>query len=202
MQYNDLGYNIVEGDLMARYDFERTNDPEEMCTLCKYKKVDGSQYCPRHGANKEIRKKASMATYEFEKDEIRRKIAFLASDPLRYRLEEDLAIMRATLESLINSIEGKDLYQHSDTIGTMILRIEKVVGSCLTQAQKLGLLMSPEDFYDAIEQIINIVAEEVQDVEVIKKISARVGQALSDENVLDATVIENSGDSKQLGSRV
>ncbi len=187
---------------MARYDFERTDDPDEMCTLCKYKKVDGSQYCPRHGANKEIRKKASMATYEFERDEIRRKIAFLASDPLRYRLEEDLAIMRATLESLINSIEGKDLYQHSDTIGTMILRIEKVVGSCLTQAQKLGLLMSPEEFYGAVEEIINIVAEEVDDVEVIKKIAARVSKALSEEDVRDTTAVEDSGDRKQLGSRV
>lgn len=187
---------------MAKYDFERTDDPEEMCELCKYKKVDGSRFCPRHGANKEIRKKASMATYEFEKDELRRKIAFLASDPLRYRLEEDLAIMRATLESLINSINLQDLYQHSDTIGTMVLRIEKVVGSCLNQAQKLGLLMTAEEFYGSIEQIINIVAEEVDDVEVIKKISARVSKALSDEEVLDTTASEDSGDRKQLGSRI
>lgn len=188
---------------MARYDFERTNDPSEQCVQCKYKRVDGSQYCPRHGANKEIRKKAQMATYEFKRDDIRRKVAFLAADPLRYNLEEDLALMRATLEDLVNKIEpGRSLFEHSDTIGTMIMRIEKLVGSCLTQAQKCGLLMTPEDFYNSVEEIMQIVYDEVQDVETVKRIASRISESLSEENVCEATVVEDSWESKQLDTRV
>lgn len=188
---------------MARYDFERTDDPNEMCVQCKYKRVDGSQYCPRHGANKEIRKKAQMATYEFKRDDIRRQIAFLAADPLRYNLEEDLAIMRATLQDLINKIEpGRSLFEHSDTIGNMVMRIEKLVGSCLTQAQKCGLLMTPEEFYNSVEEIMQIVYDEVQDVEVIKRIAARISESLSEEDVREAVVVEDSRPSQQLDTRI
>ena len=183
-----------------RYQFERTDLEEEQCKHYHYKKVEGSDYCPRHGANKQLKKQAKEMTYQFLRDEVRAKINYLAADPNRYKLDEDLAIMRATLEDLINKLDQtSSLYQHSETIGSMIMRIEKLVQACTIQSTRLKLLMTPEDLQNTIQSIVDIIAEEITDDEIVIRIATRIGQVLSSTIDTEATFIENSIPAKQLG---
>lgn len=168
---------------MSRYEFERTDDPNERCEICQYKRVPGTTRCPRHGANKQLEAFQRQHTYDLRADEVRRRVNLLAADPSRYRLDEELGILRLTLETSLNELTSDgsltNLFTHSETIASLITRIERLVQSCTTQSTKLKLLMTPEDLVEIVEILANIVAEEVDDYEALKRISKRIGEALS-----------------------
>lgn len=185
-----------------RFDFERTDDPALRCEICHFKAIEGTNRCPRHGANKMIEAQQRQHTYNLKRDEVRRRVNLLAADPNRLRLDEELGILRLTLEETINKLtedgDLSNLFTHSDTIANLVTRIEKLVLSCGSQAQKLKLLMTAEDFVDIVEVLMNIVADEVGDYDVVATIGNRIGEALSSQFNGKQSAIESCGEALQL----
>lgn len=184
-----------------KYEFIRAKSEDDRCAKsnCPYEKVEGATVCPRHGANKQIAKKARELMYEFTRERVRRNVNLLSADPLRYRLDEELAIMRLTLQDTINTISSESdkeyaLFQVSDTIRNLVTTINKTAETCVQQSVDLGLLMTREDVLNQIQAIIDVVKEEIKDEEIILRIAERVDRVL----VLPGLENERDSDSFKL----
>lgn len=189
-----------------RYPLERTNIPEERCESpipCKYKKVENSRFCGRHGANKELEKKAKATMYEFKLDRVRSRTNMLAVDPTRYSTGNELAILRLTLEDVINRIgdEG-ELFQSSDTIRNLIMSIEKVVQTCLEQDRKLKLLLTVQDVVQLIQLIMDDITEIVENEDTCERIAQRLSDRLTAEYGHQPSEIENGQQAFQLDQKL
>jgi hypothetical protein len=122
--------------------------------------------------------------YQFQKERVRASVALLAADPERYRLDEELAIMRLTLQDTINAITTESdreyaLMQASDTIRNLVATIEKTSQTCLQQSVNLGLLLTKEDLMEHIQKIVDVLAEEIEDEETLLRIANRIDRVLS-----------------------
>lgn len=175
---------------MSDYTFikAKADTPDHMIcekSDCKYLKVDGSRFCPRHGANKDLQRKANKMAYDFKLERVRAKTNILAADPKRYRLDEELAILRLTLEDTVNKItvENSDdpyaLFRSSDTIKNLIGSIEKLAQTCITQSRHLKLLLTVDDLLQEVQQIVDIIAEEVDDDEITIRIANRIAASFA-----------------------
>lgn len=162
---------------------------------CKYLKTPGSDYCSRHGANKQIAKLGQATLYNFKLDRVRARTNLLATDSARYKLEEELAILRLTLEDTINKITHSEdpndphsLFAASDTIKNLVLSIDKLVQSSIVQSQRLKLLLTRQDLIKEVQLIIDIISEEIDDVDTIIRIGERISESLSEDyNIREAT---------------
>lgn len=166
------------------YPLQHTKIEEDRCikTNCIYEKTPGSDYCSRHGANKDITAKTTQSLYQFKLDRVRRRTDLLAIEPTRYKLDEELAILRLTLEDTVNKVTSSDdeyaLFSASDTIKNTVMAIEKLVGSCVTQSKNLKLLFTHEDLREQVQMMIDIIAEEIEDEDTIIRIAHRVADSL------------------------
>lgn len=169
-----------------KYEFVRAKNEDDRCAKsnCPYEKVEGANVCPRHGANKQIEKRAKQQMYDFKKERIRSSVNLLAADPTRYRLDEELAIMRLTLQDTVNTITSESdkeyaLFQVSDTIRNLITTINKTAETCVQQSVNLGLLMTREDVLTQIQNVVDILREEIKDEETLLRIATRIDLVLN-----------------------
>ena len=166
--------------------FVRATCEEDRCAKsnCPYEKEEGATVCIRHGANKQIEKRAKEMRYDFKKERVRKQVNLLAADPTRYRLDEELAILRLTLEDTINTVTSESdrdyaLFQCSDTIRSLIAEINKTAQVCVQQSVNLGLLLTTEDVLEQVQKIIDVLAEEIKDEETLLRIAEKIDSVLS-----------------------
>lgn len=173
-----------------RFEFVRARDEISRCAKsnCPYEKVERTDFCPRHGANKQLEKRANKLQYDLKVERIRKRVDLLSVDPKRYRLDEELALMRVTLEDTINAITTRGdadyaLFQGSDTIRNLITTIGKLTQDCVTQSRALGLLMTADQFLEEVQKIIDIIATEIDDEETVIRIANRIGRCFGVEGL-------------------
>lgn len=181
--------------------FVRAKNEEDRCVKsnCPYEHVEGSDYCSRHGANKQIEKRANQMRYEFKKERVRSQVQLLAAEPTRYRLDEELAILRMTLQDTINTVTTESdreyaLFQCSDTIRNLVTAIDKTAQTCVQQSVNLGLLMTTEDVLAQVQAIIDVLAEEIKDEEALLRIAEKIDSVIS----VGGLKIEGNNDPLQL----
>jgi len=186
-----------------RFTFVRAQDEKDRCAKsnCPYEKVEHTDFCPRHGANKQLEKKAKEMGYQFKLERVRNRLDLLVADPKRYRLDEELGLMRITLEDTINAIttraEDKEyaLFAASDTIRNLVNTIEKLAQTCVTQSRSLGLLMTADEVLEQVQKIIDVIAEELDDEETVIRIADRISVVLG----IEGPEIQSNGSPIKLG---
>ena len=167
--------------------FERVEydaDPERCQGMgaagqCPYKRSPGSNFCERHGANKarEAKDKAAVRTYQLRVFEERKNQ--LADDGKIKSLREEIAILRMTMEAIINKCENEnDLITNAGKISDMSMKLEKLVVSCNTLETKLGMLLDRNHVIQLASVIVEIASEFVVDAEQREKMSERILDSL------------------------
>lgn len=174
-----------------RFEFVRAQGEINRCAKsdCPYERVENTDFCPRHGANKQLEKRANKLRYDLKVERVRQRVDLLSVDRDRYRLDEELALLRITLEDTINAITTRSdadyaLFQGSDTIRNLITSISKLTQDCVTQSRALGLLMTADQFLEEVQKIIDVISEEIEDEETVIRIAERIGRAFGVEGSL------------------
>lgn len=133
--------------LQTRPPMERSTGDHDACRTagCKIRKLEGSDYCPMHGAHQQLNATAKNDLYQFQVGQ------YLFHnkqdmDEHKYDLSNELGVTRVILQKHLEKITDEaSLGLYNNKVNQQIDRIQKLVESCLKADQKLGTLMSEED---------------------------------------------------------
>lgn len=154
-----------------RYDLEHATD-DNRCIKCnKFQKIEGSDYCARHGANSQIESQNKKSMYNIKAQEVRARINVLAADPRRYTLDEELGVTRLLIEEVLNNIKPGEIYKHADSLSSLIGQCQKLVDSALKISAKMRLLMTPEDVNKIIQRLVDVLDDKIEDKELLDGIA-------------------------------
>lgn len=166
---------------MERYDLVHPKEGEAVCDVCGvFKPVEGTNVCPRHGANNVIKQQNKQKIYEINSERLRGRINVLASNPKRYTLDEELGVTRLTLEQLLNTIKEDEIYLHTDSISSLVSQIQKLVDSSIKVSKQLKLLMTPEDMNKVVQTLVDVLDRMIEDKEVLDAIATELLTTLDD----------------------
>jgi hypothetical protein len=168
------------------YSLDRAKSEEEQCKFvipgqgrCLNKSVAKDCNCVVHGGVKQANalEKQRIRNYQFVKFQ-ERLDAFTDSSNLK-SLREEVAMLRFLLETQVNMCNSaSELICSSNIISDLVTKIEKVVKSCHSLEVALGQMMSVAQVNQFATEIISIISEEIQDEEVLKRISERLSTCL------------------------
>ena len=140
------------------------------CQHCDRIAVPGFDFCDSHGGG---------SNYKFNNERIARAVSKKKNSDTLFSLRDDVAILRVTLEETLNG-QGEDEGLQAVS-GLVVSQIEAITRT-LTACQKLEIISSTVMSMDEVTALLNdiaeIVAVHVDDVEVIKNIALGVGDRL------------------------
>lgn len=139
---------------------------------CDKDAIDGCTLC-------EIHKSRKQAKLEVYGTRWAAKIQSKVDVSRVANLREEVAIVRMMLEARLNLIKSEEeLVIHSQALGDLTLKIEKLVASCHKFDKETQTLLAKEDLMRMIEQVIAVVSEEVKDADLLLRISDRIAKEI------------------------
>jgi len=168
----------------------RCTDQDDQCQAiaghgdhCINKRIDGSDYCPVHGGNRALQTQRKQNIYEFNKTAFLKRAIELTSHPARYSLTEELGITRTLLETYLAKLEDEtSILRYNSIITTQINLIQKLVEQALKLDQRIGELLTKERLIEITQLLVNAIAAEIEDPDVINRIIHRFNGILVDED--------------------
>jgi len=164
---------------------ERVHHPNERCEgtsqgtgQCPYCKIEGSNYCIRHGGHNVLvtQKKEGLRNYRLTKWKAR--VGEFADSQGIKSLREEIGILRVVLEEMLNQCsDATDLLLYSTRMASLVMQIEKLVVSCDKMEGKMGLLLSKDSVLQLASEYVEIINKHVGDTQVIDVISMEMMQA-------------------------
>lgn len=146
---------------------------------CINMSVEGSEYCPAHGGNRGAAKlrEAERKLYEANKY---LNIANKRDNNALLTLTTEVAALKSLIEARLKLIhDDHSFVMHSQVVGDLIMKSEKLVSSCVRLQEKLGNMMSAEQALQFADDVQNAIREEVKDVSIIERIQARIADLIS-----------------------
>ena len=179
---------------------EYPEDPERCQGICAdgqcpnkgLLQSDGTRgaYCLIHNGrhSEEAGVKESLRNYQLTKFKAR--FERHAESANIKNLRDEIGILRMMMEEKINRCADEtDLMLQSGPISDMVLKIEKVVGSCHKLEGSMGQLLDKQAILQFAGEMIAIIAEEIKDQAVLdsitNKLMAVLGRLGQDESVRD-----------------
>jgi len=172
--------------MLTSYFHRMTNldDPHDRCEgisqiqgSCPFKKVPGRKYCPRHGGTRGLRVDAKEAVKNYRLFRWKKRVGELAESEGVKSLREEVGILRMILEEMLNNCkDSMDLLLYSHKMSDLVMKIEKLVVSCDRLENRMGLLLSKGSILQLAQQYVEIISENVNDPEIIERISTRMIQ--------------------------
>jgi len=151
-----------------QHDIVRAKTEEERCIAfdgqnnpCQLRKVDGSEYCPKHGSPANIEKKK---IYNYRLTVFKGRLGQKMDSDAILSLREEIGIARITLEEVLNQCQtATDLLINQQRIVTLVTAIQRTVESCQKVEAKTGHLLSKSQLISFAQSVINIVSAHVTD---------------------------------------
>jgi|SRR5690606_1256665 len=146
---------------------------------CCVKKVPGTEFCIKHQSHKRNGNMYKVGAFKQRFEE-------LVSHPDLRTLNEEVAVLRMTLESLISQTGGnqKTLILFSSKIVELIRGVRETITSCHRLELQTGKLLDKSQIITLAERIIAIISNHITDVAVLEQISEEIAQAI------DQTAVE------------
>ena len=146
--------------------------PQGQCTL---KKVEHSDYCPAHGGNSVFQANERKELRNYRLNQFKNRVSELASSDSILSLREDIGILRMLIESKINQCNNQtDLLLIAGPLSDLLMKVEKVTTSCGRLDMRLGRLLDKSKILQFAQTMVQIVSDEIDDNEVLEKISTRI----------------------------
>lgn len=182
------------------HNFERisSDDDPERCQgvipgrgQCINRRLSGSNFCAAHGGNvgNEMQKAASLRRYRLAKWQSR--VDELATDSGIKDLKDEVAILRMMLEEQLTACKtSMDLMLNSGRISDMVMKIDKVVGSCQRLDKELGGLIDKSTAMRLGQEIVRIIGEQIPEAvaAIVEKtgIDTDIVEKVLNEELIDA----------------
>lgn len=134
---------------------------------CRNVAAEGSTFCLAHGGNRAGQEadKNSLRNYALTKWQAR--LEQKKASPEIKGLRDEIGILRILLEDRLNQcISATDLMLHTSALSDLIMKIEKVVGSCHKLERNMGTVVDKQailNFAGRIVQIVTMVLEDDPD---------------------------------------
>jgi hypothetical protein len=165
---------------------KRADDPKRCQALsgknqCWYEAAYNG-YCPIHSsANKAKKAEAEARLDQYRVAQYRARIADLATNPKVKSLRDEIAILRMTLEAILQkSTDAQSLFMNSSRIGDIAVRIEKLVASCHNLEVKSGMLLDKTAVVNLAEQLVQAITAFVDDPDVLTSVSDAIQKVILD----------------------
>lgn len=156
---------------------------------CTNKAVDGTPYCPAHGANKRTAANRKEASRMYELGRYQARINKLTDHERLKSLQAEIGILRMILETTIKRCgDDYDLMLKSQSINTMAMNIGKLVESCNKLDLTLGKVLDENQAITWVQEIVDIVAAHISDQDVLNTIGQDILAAY--ERIRDGEVKE------------
>lgn len=135
---------------------------------CMNEVEPGNKFCRLHGG-----RSLEARNYRLSKYKLRLK-EMLESDEI-LSLREEVGLLRIMIEERMNCVQNaRDLILHSSPVADLISRVEKCVVSCNKLESNLGKVLDAKQILDFASDVISIIAEEIQDQDLLSKISEKI----------------------------
>lgn len=145
---------------------------------CRYPSEPGDKLC-RYCGGKDRTKIEQKRQYQLTDTRAQLRLAELAEHDSIKTLREEIALARILAEKKFNLIkDDASLILHAPSVNAMLLTIEKLVKTCHTMEQSLGILISRTDMLKIAENVIAIISDELAGVVGFEMVVERVAQRL------------------------
>ena len=140
---------------------------------CSLKSLEGTQKCQFHTPNtNKLRRYHLSSMYARTGD--------LLKDPDFKSIREEVAILRFSLEQILNKLEGpSDFLIYAGRIESIIEKIAKLVSMSQRLETLLGQMLDKTTLLIFVDEIIKVISEEVTDPEVLKRTSTKIGDCVA-----------------------
>ncbi len=142
---------------------------------CCNKRVEHSEYCPAHGGGSTFRAQEKKTLRNYQLNQFKQRVGDLSSSDSILSLREEIGILRMLIENKINQCENTtDLLLVAGPLSDLLMKVEKVVTSCGRLDMRLGRLLDKGKVLQFAQTMVQIVSEEIEDNEILEKISTRI----------------------------
>lgn len=156
--------------------------------LVKNGKLEDTDYvfhevktCPRHNGNATAEKLRKRNVDMYRLHQWQERITELAEHEHVKTLRNEVGILRLLIEQTMSQCKDtNDLMMYSSRISLMLGQCEKLVRSCERLEDRAGVMLDKAAAIAFAHRIVEVVAEEVTDPDVIDNISQRVIEALNE----------------------
>lgn len=165
---------FVKWDRMKHHPRERCEGTIStgQCINCK---VPGSDYCPNHGANSQLRAKNGTAIRNYRLQRWKQRVGEMADSDSIKSLREEVGILRVILEEMLNQChDSTDLLLYSQRMSDLVMKIEKLVSSCDRLENRMGLLLNKDSVLQLAATYVQIINNYIEDPDVIERISEEI----------------------------
>jgi hypothetical protein len=143
---------------------------------CWFFAVTGGTNCMMHGGNKQLesQRKASLKNYQLTM--FRAKLERHSGSADIKSLRDEIGILRMIMEERLNRCKDEtDLILQSGPIADLVVKIDKLVGSCHRLEGSMGELLDKTSVLQFANVIISIIGDEAGDYpEIMNKIADRI----------------------------
>ena len=154
-------------------------DDPDACPIClekgqiTYKVIEGTRACPRHGGNSQLESLRKQSANQYRLQIWQKRVEEFTESEHAKSLRGEIGILKLTLESVLNSCQtASDLLMYSTKIGDLVTRIEKTVASCDRLERNMGMSLDKSTAMKLAADIVELIAEHVQEPETIDAISS------------------------------
>jgi hypothetical protein len=158
----------------------KANDPDRCKWIrtdgqCPHEAVEGSTFCKAHTHTKVDPLRHYMLTNQVIRSGTERHNAV---DEIK-SLREEIALTRALIENRLNMIEGEaDFVSSMGIVHQYLATVEKLVTSCHRMDTNLGNLLNKASILNLAQELVQAIAEELEDVpgrdEIVDRISTKL----------------------------
>lgn len=139
------------------------------CTNCK---VQGSNYCMLHGANKSIESAQKKAINEHRLNRWQSRAKELGADNDVKSLRDEIGTLRMILEEMFGMCSSNlDILLYSQRMSDLVMKIEKLVTSCDKLENRMGQLLNKDSVLQLASTYVNIINLHISDPQIIENIS-------------------------------
>lgn len=148
---------------------------------CDFGASAGSEYCPIHGANKQLEATEKKEVRNLLLMKYKQEIKRLGSSEHVMSLRDEIGVLRMMLEKLLNACRGDaDLMLFSPQLGELVMKIGKIVTDCHKIEERTGQLLSREELGAFALKVIELVNDNVKDPEARRVIGEGIMAAIPD----------------------
>lgn len=145
---------------------------------CPYRAMLPGGNCILHGGSQQLKAQEKKALYHNLQLAYRERLDHLTSHKEHYALNEEVGILRMLLEEILVKTQGDTslLIRSSGQISELVTKIEKVVTSAQKAEKYIGGLLSRDQAIQMLQDAVNIIAEEIQDQDLLDRIATRLSE--------------------------
>lgn len=141
---------------------------------CPNKAAEGCDFCYIHG-HQQIRKIEKDKTDLYRLDQYRSRLRELENNNKAKTLTEEVAILRMILDATINKCTTTtDLVMSSNVISDLVIKIERLVTSCIKIEHALGKSMTEQELINFANGVVDVITRHVEDPETLDIIAAEL----------------------------